>query len=286
MGERAIRVNGEPISRSEIRTLATQIRAERETADLPLSVEDRLRLFDEAQELLIDRLLLLQEARALGIRVADSEVDDFLVRWVKRGDSEPGCRAGMETPESRQQIERQLTIEKLLARWREAVARPRLAELQKYYRARRQEFYRPDSVHVSHMVRHFETSADRDGLAGEVAVLRERVLSGEPFSQVAVQCSDCPENGGDLGWIQKGMMVEEFENVAFTAPVGQVTPVFQTVFGYHIVLVHARRPAGIEPFDGVKASIENSLWLAKQDAEVGRALERLRAAAVITSETV
>ncbi len=79
-----------------------------------------------------------------------------------------------------------------------------------------------------------------------LAAIRERILAGEDFATLAAEVSECPSGqreGGSLGSFSKGMMVPEFEKVAFELPIGEISPVFETPFGFHIVKVTARDEA-------------------------------------------
>jgi peptidyl-prolyl cis-trans isomerase C len=69
--------------------------------------------------------------------------------------------------------------------------------------------------------------------------IKEEVLAGMSFEDAAETYSQCPsgKNGGDLGFFQKGQMVPEFEKVAFTLPIGEVSEPVQTQFGWHLILV-------------------------------------------------
>ena len=74
------------------------------------------------------------------------------------------------------------------------------------------------------------------------------VEKGENFEELAKTWSEDPsaERGGDLGFFGKGDMVPEFESIAFSIPVGQVSPVFATPFGFHILRVEERKKEGGE----------------------------------------
>ncbi len=68
----------------------------------------------------------------------------------------------------------------------------------------------------------------------------QELINGANFSKIAEQFSSDPgsaKRGGDLGWFGKGMMVKEFENACFSAPIGVVQKPVKTNFGYHIILV-------------------------------------------------
>lgn len=73
----------------------------------------------------------------------------------------------------------------------------------------------------------------------EAEKILERLDSGEPFEAIARRESLCPsgENGGDLGFFDKGQMVKEFEDACFSAEVGQVVGPVKTDFGYHVIKI-------------------------------------------------
>lgn len=71
----------------------------------------------------------------------------------------------------------------------------------------------------------------------EAKKLREEILAGKPFADVAAEVSMCPSgaNGGDLGFFGKGQMVKPFEDAAFSMEVGDVSEPIQTQFGWHLI---------------------------------------------------
>jgi peptidyl-prolyl cis-trans isomerase C len=90
--------------------------------------------------------------------------------------------------------------------------------------------------------------------------LRAEIVAGKAkFEDVAKKESDDVEsgkNGGDLGAFARGQMVPEFEQAAFGAKVGAITPVVKTQFGYHIIKVEEH---GSTPFEQVRATLEKSI---------------------------
>jgi len=84
------------------------------------------------------------------------------------------------------------------------------------------------------------TEAESLALATE---LRARILTGEDFADLAAEYSDDPgsgANGGDLGWARQGAYVSEFDEAAFSLPVGEISEPIKTQFGYHILQVIER----------------------------------------------
>jgi peptidyl-prolyl cis-trans isomerase SurA len=74
--------------------------------------------------------------------------------------------------------------------------------------------------------------------------IRHRLDNGEDFAALAKQYSEDPsaENGGDLGFISKGTLNElKFEEMAFSLNVGQVSDVFESRLGFHIIMIVAKK---------------------------------------------
>jgi peptidyl-prolyl cis-trans isomerase C len=96
--------------------------------------------------------------------------------------------------------------------------------------------------------------------------LRKQILAGAKFDELAKKESDdagSGARGGDLGSFSRGQMVPEFEEAAFKAKVGEVTPVVKTQFGYHIIKVEAHENT---PLDEVRPTIEKNLKQTKLHA--------------------
>lgn len=76
--------------------------------------------------------------------------------------------------------------------------------------------------------------------------IRTAILGGSDFEELARRFSidrSVVRNGGHMGYIAATKLPYVFEDAAYTTPVGQISPVIETPYGYHIVKVHGRRPA-------------------------------------------
>lgn len=111
------------------------------------------------------------------------------------------------------------------------------------------EFYNRlgEEIHVSHIMvdKKFGVS---QAAAGKQLIdsLRTLVVNGADFADLADRFSIDPSakrNHGDLGWISAGRYPYSFESVAYETPVGEISPSFETPFGYHFIKVTGRRPA-------------------------------------------
>ena len=72
--------------------------------------------------------------------------------------------------------------------------------------------------------------------------LKQQIENGDDFAEVAKQHSNCPsgKKGGELGTFGRGQMVPEFDEVVFSAPIGDVQGPVKTQFGYHLLEVTDR----------------------------------------------
>ena len=110
-------------------------------------------------------------------------------------------------------------------------------------------------VHASHIfvqLRPDMSAADTLRAYALAQSLRDSVTQGMPFAEVAMLYSEdlsaatptAPQGyRGDLGWFTAGMMIKPFEDRAYNEPIGQVSEVFRSDYGYHVLLVHEREPA-------------------------------------------
>lgn len=114
--------------------------------------------------------------------------------------------------------------------------------------------------------------------------LRERVVAGDAsFADVARHHSDDPgsgRNGGSLGWVSPGEMVPEFEERMQQTAVGDISPVFETQYGWHFLKVEERRTADMsEEFRRMRA--RKALHQRRYAEEVEQWLRELRSEAYV-----
>ncbi|HUF17764.1 MAG TPA: peptidylprolyl isomerase [Thermoanaerobaculia bacterium] len=106
------------------------------------------------------------------------------------------------------------------------------------------------------------------------------------FADAAMQFSEdaSAPKGGDLGWFNRGMMVGPFEEAAFALEPGKMSGVVKTDFGYHLILLEGRRPAGIAPFEEVRYQVREQILAERANqimAGVTRLTQELRASSQI-----
>jgi peptidyl-prolyl cis-trans isomerase D len=140
-------------------------------------------------------------------------------------------------------------------------------ELEDYYNQHREDFRQQSEVKASHILiktpqpgadGKVDPKADAAARAKAQGIL-DQLKAGANFADLAKKDSDDKAsaiNGGSLGWFQHGQMVPEFEQAAFSLPVGQTSGLVKTQYGYHIIRVEDRHEPGIPALDAVKDKIE------------------------------
>lgn len=93
-----------------------------------------------------------------------------------------------------------------------------------------------EEVKASHILVETKEEADK---------VKEEILAGKPFEDAAEEYSLCPssQNGGDLGFFGRNVMVPEFDHAAFDLKVGELSDPVQTNFGWHLILVTDKQEA-------------------------------------------
>ncbi len=150
------------------------------------------------------------------------------------------------------------------------------------------EMYRrmPDMVDISHIfVRVPPDATPEDTLTAyrRIAALVDSIRQGADFNELAFRHSDDPSaqaprttpgGWGHIGWIKMGRMIEPMETYAYNTPVGHISPIFRTRYGYHVLKVHDRKPA---PDDVRAAHIMLTVVPSAEDsARARRTLDSLR----------
>ena len=114
----------------------------------------------------------------------------------------------------------------------------------------------------------------------KIDAVRKRIAAGEDFAKVAKEVSQDPEsakNGGLIKDVAQGDMVPEFDKVMTSATVGQVSEPFHTSFGWHILKVEAKKPAGTMDLAESKEMISDWLMNKKTGFEIQKILGEAKA---------
>ncbi|HKW14027.1 MAG TPA: peptidylprolyl isomerase, partial [Candidatus Krumholzibacteria bacterium] len=143
-----------------------------------------------------------------------------------------------------------------------------------------------DSVRARHIIllaSPADTEADKAKRKQLLESIRTRVLKGEKFERIAKMYSQdgTADRGGDLGFFARGQMVKEFEDVAFSLKKGELSKVFETQFGMHLVQCLDKKPAAPPSYELAKPRIEGMLKQQALGTELQNRLKRNKETAII-----
>lgn len=249
----AATVNGEPIYAAEVdryvREIGARFGVDFSKAD---AARQRQEVARSVLEQLIERTLILQEARRTGRLASDAAVEDRL-RQIAASFPSPEefertlTQQGISRAELRERVRFELTVRRLLEDLK--VPSPTEQEARRYFEAHPQAFDEPERVRVRHVLVRTEA---------EARVALARLRRGEPFAKVAKDLSQDPgtrDRGGEVGLVAPGQTVPEFERAAFRLKPGELSEPVSTPFGYHIVQVTERLPAKKATWEGVRHTV-------------------------------
>ena len=277
-------VDDDVITQSELNRAFAPYAANIEKTLKGADMEEALRQNKEAfLQRLIDQMLIEREIKKAepGIgQVSDEEVmsviGDMLSRnkvsmdeYLKKLSAE-----GSTLEEIKKDVRRQLMRMRLLRREVQSRILVTDEEIGRYYDEHREDYEGKEAVRIRQIYKTAPASADESirlkarQLAGQ---LRDRILRGEPFEMIAAQYSRAPgaDQGGDTGFIEKGIILPEVEQVAFSLEIGRMSDVIESEVGMHLIQVTDRRGAGLKPITDVrneiKAKIEDEKVSKKYD---------------------
>ena len=279
-------VNGEAIL---FETLESEVVKVSEMAQMQGQQLDPSRIDDlkrDILERLINYELLWQQSLALGVGAPDQAVTDELEGLKSQFPDEKTFREtmagmGLSQTDLRSRIRKNIAVRELLEQ--EVLSKISIDsdESEAFYKDNGHYFEEPEQVQASHIyiaVQKDASEADKKQAKDAIDALEQRLVDGEEFSDLAREASQCPssEHGGDLGFFARGNMDQAFETAAFAMSPDEVSPVVESSFGYHIIKVTDRKPAGVVPFADAKDDIDQYLKEQKTNKMVEKYVNGLR----------
>ena len=249
-------------------------------------------LIRQALGALVGTELVYQKAVAGGMKASEPEVQAEFAKLEKNfgGDAEMNvalANRGLDRASLNRELEKSMTVAKFI---QETVAKKITvtpAELSQYYDQHKEEFRHPDLVRTSHILILVKADAAPEQVEAakqRTAAILARVKQGEDFAKLAKENSMDPASvsqGGDVGLVPKGQFAPEYEEVAFSLPVGGISDVVRTQFGFHIIKVTDKKPAGVATLDEARAELTEFLKRQKTDQELAKLVNELRGQAKV-----
>lgn len=239
---------------------------------------------------LVEKELLRQKIEGESIQVDAAALEQELAEYKKMFRTEENFdrylkSASVSLDQIKENIGHNLAVNQLLEKTGELVVKD--DEVREYYEQNKARYEVKEQVRASHILLKVKSKDDKaeDEAARKKAevIHKEAAKKDADFAALAKEHSQGPTapRGGDLSYFTRGRMVPEFEKVAFTMKVGEVSAPVRTQFGWHIIKITDRKEGRQRPFDEVKESIEKLLVNKKTRKAKAELVKKLRAEAKI-----
>ena len=222
---------------------------------------------------ILDDSLILEYGKDRGIRLDEIELGRA-IQEITRDYPEDSFKETLLTRcidynEWKQRLGEQLLIRKIVRERTESIGTISYEAIRSYYEQRREEFSHPPRVKFVHVIANSKSDAE--------AVLSQ-LRGGEDIEKMMQAHSLGRGIQGDSGksWNTKEMLPQALSEAAFSLPVGQISPIIQTPYGFHVIKVLQRELAGRKDLLEVMGEIEEALLSKDREGYYTRWLEELR----------
>jgi len=284
-----LKVNGDVVYAADISMVMQNIAGQMGGRD---KVEDEQQLVQMATQRLVEQKLLSQEATRLGIQPNEPRVTQMAQAIERQAGGRDVLDAslaqmGSNYDQVMKMIREMDLVRSLIDRKISPSIQISDEDVALFYADNPEMFENDAQVHARHIITAAGADADADTVAkarAKAETARERALAGEDFAELARELSEGPSapKGGDLGFFSREQMVPAFADAAFALEPGQISEVVRSGFGFHVIKVEEKRPAGTLPLDEVSDHLQTLLVQQKTGEEVGKMVEALADTATIT----
>jgi len=240
---------------------------------MPVPVKHAKEIKTRLIEQIIDYYLIIEYGKQNNISISEKEFQRNL-KEIRREYSEDAFRKVLlqgyvDRALWEHRLRNQLLVGKVIKQVLEKTTSPSYEEIKIYFQKNRNEFRSPEMLRFRQIVCKSKKEAEK---------LRDRIHAGEDMGKLAKKHSIAPEaeNGGEVGWVARGVLDKSMENALFSIQRGKISPIVKTSFGYHLFEVMSHRPAGVKGLQEVIHEIESLLIRQKHEVFYRKWLEKLR----------
>lgn len=239
-----------------------------------------------ARQNVIGRVLLAQEAQRSLPPSSPQEIDAAMEKLKQEHGGESRFLASLgAAPDQLDIVRRDVEIELRVARMIEQRCQQTSplteAQLQEHYQKNIQLFMTPEQVRAVHIMKAPTRGEKREEAYEALRGVRKSLQAGGDFDELARAHSDKADDHIDLGFFQRGELADEFERVAFSMEIGEISPVFATPFGFHLIRLTDRKPPMPKPLAEVIDDVRQHLIESRRQQVAKDLVEQLQAAAII-----
>ncbi|MBU4258831.1 MAG: peptidylprolyl isomerase [Proteobacteria bacterium] len=279
-------VNGSVITGEEFNRELSQVKQRISQQGLEISSPQLEGIRNEILDNLINLELLFQESQNNGIKVEKEAIDSQMKSLKQKfpNDTEfENFLSKLNLSEStlKLKIEKGIAIQELIETQVTNKIKLLDEESKSCYDTYPDLFKQSEQVKASHILIRVKPEADeaqKSEAKEKIKTIQLKLKNGEDFAALAKEFSEGPSknNGGDLGYFQRGQMVKSFEDIAFALKTEEVSDIVETQFGYHIIKVVDKTPEKTIGYENVKEDLAQHLKQEKTKQEVNKYIQKLR----------
>lgn len=285
------KVNGEGIKQETLNAAMSNFIENQKMFGVDIKEEDKAGLQKNILEELISAELLYQESKKAGLGDLTKEVEQQFENIKTGFNSDKEFEKvlkdrGILEKDLKNDILKGISIKKFLDKDVYNNISVGEAEKKEEYERNKDKLNVPEQVKASHIlviVKEGASEEDKKAALEKLEGLRKRAISGEDFAALAKENSEdgSAAKGGDLGYFGRGQMVKPFEDAAFNLNIGDISPVVETQFGYHIIKLDDKKAPHTLTYNEVEKDIERFLINRHKKEKVDKLVEDLKKKAKI-----
>lgn len=228
---------------------------------------------------LIDACLLMEESNKCDIQIDESSVHFKFQEIQSHYESHEDfikdmAESNISVDKLLENIGNGLRIKKYIKRQFLDSVDIKPEQIQEYYESHKEQLQYPERARICHIL-----ISNRDPSAfNKLEEVSKKLFEDEDFCDVANNYSECPsaKKNGDLGFITRGDLLEELENVIFSLKKDQIAGPIPTDFGYHFVKLVEKEEQRTPSYDEIKDSLKKQLEKITGELELLRFIRKLR----------
>ena len=267
-------VNDEVITQSEVDVLLRpwfeQFRSSYSGEDLAIKLNEMRR---SLLSQLIEDKLVYQEAKKRNIEINDTEIEERITEFRRRFKNEDELARILSA--------QGMTINKMKERYRQQISIRRLhimevrnkilvspKEIEDYFKTHENEFNQSEKIKLRSITIR-KTPEDQGKKDVDAKAKAEQILidlkKGADFAKIAQAHSEDHNapSGGELGFVGRGELAKDIDEIVFALNPGELTPVIETSIGYHIFKIEEKQEGKKQSLDEVRKDIQEILFREK-----------------------